>query len=228
MSGTFFIVSINALPEHEAEFNRWHSNRHVLDIIQTQGVNAARRFVLEGTPPKGAATHKYLCVYDAFDPPTMIQNMADRRARGLIEPSETFDREGMRAHFYHALPANKMRIDPVGRTAVYLEMFNPTIPDSDFERAYFEDYLPKVANLDGISSGQLLVAGPDHPFTQPVHRYAALYDVIGDPTRALAALRYVTLPGLSVDGGANRGVFRSITGRITKADAEAEHLAAAK
>jgi hypothetical protein len=63
-----FVVMSNAEPGQDDEFNEWYSNRHVVDILNFDGVEAAQRFEFAAPGPSGAEPDfRYLCIYEVED-----------------------------------------------------------------------------------------------------------------------------------------------------------------
>jgi hypothetical protein len=234
MRATRMIALINAHPGQDAEFNRWYSLRHVLDAIQTPGLRALRRFVLDGTAPGRKVSHLYLCLYDVMgpdgkaDPQGVIDDLDVRRRAGQIPGSDAYDRPGRLVHFYEAVEGNRMSIDPLERTAVLFEAFNPVLSGEAFERDYLERYIPAMTTLPGVAAGELLGLRPETPSAPPRFRYVALYDIEGDPAAVLRALADAQLPKLDIQGDASQGLYRPVTKRITKADVPADWPASAQ
>ena len=59
-----FVVMTNAIEGREDEFNDWYSNRHLPDILATEGFVAAQRFRLADMNPEQDFSHRYLALYE--------------------------------------------------------------------------------------------------------------------------------------------------------------------
>ena len=236
MSATRMVALINAHPGQDAEFNRWYSQRHVFDAIQAPGLRALRRFVLDGTAPGRKVSHQYLCLYDVMgpegdkaDPQGVIDSLDVRRKAGEIPGSDSsYDRAGRLVHFYEAVAGNRMAIDPLRRSAVVFEAFNPVLGGEAFERDYLQRYIPAMTTIDGITGGELLALRPETPSAPPRYRYIAIYDIEGDPASVLRLLSDTPLPKLELHGDASQGIYKPVTKRITKADVPADWPASAQ
>ena len=47
IGGTIMVVMMDVEPEHEAEFNRWYDEEHLVERLEIPGYVSARRFKLE-------------------------------------------------------------------------------------------------------------------------------------------------------------------------------------
>ncbi len=86
IGGTIMVVMMDVEPEHEAEFNRWYDEEHLVERLEIPGYVSARRFKLEegrgGVP-------KYLCIWE-LDDSSPLQSEEYQAQR--LRPSELRDR----------------------------------------------------------------------------------------------------------------------------------------
>jgi hypothetical protein len=76
-----FVVMSNAEPGQDEEFNDWYTNRHLVDLLNMDGVEAAQRFQFALPGPSGAEPEfRYLCVYEVEDGMRESVNQALRDA----------------------------------------------------------------------------------------------------------------------------------------------------
>jgi hypothetical protein len=59
-----FVVLTNAVEGKDEEFNDWYNNRHLPDILATEGFVAAQRFRLAEMNPEQEFPHRYLALYE--------------------------------------------------------------------------------------------------------------------------------------------------------------------
>ena len=59
-----FVVLTNAVDGRDDEFNDWYTNRHLHDILATEGFVAAQRFRLSDMDPEQDFSHRYLALYE--------------------------------------------------------------------------------------------------------------------------------------------------------------------
>lgn len=59
-----FVVLTNAVDGRDQEFNDWYDNRHLPDILATEGFVAAQRFRLAPMDPEQEFPHRYLALYE--------------------------------------------------------------------------------------------------------------------------------------------------------------------
>jgi hypothetical protein len=59
-----FVVLTNAVDGRDDEFNDWYTNRHLPDILATEGFVAAQRFRLAEMNPAQDFAHRYLALYE--------------------------------------------------------------------------------------------------------------------------------------------------------------------
>ena len=86
IGGTIMVVMMDAEPEHEAEFNRWYDEEHLVERLEIPGYVSARRFKLE--EGRGGVL-KYLCIWELDDSsPLESEEYQAQRLR----PSELRDR----------------------------------------------------------------------------------------------------------------------------------------
>ena len=64
IGGTVMVVMMDVEPEHEAEFNRWYDEEHLVERLEIPGYVSARRFKLE--EGRGGVL-KYLCIWEMDD-----------------------------------------------------------------------------------------------------------------------------------------------------------------
>jgi hypothetical protein len=64
MSRHTFVVLTNAVDGKDEEFNEWYNNRHLPDILATEGFVAAQRFRLTEMEPEQDFAHRYLALYE--------------------------------------------------------------------------------------------------------------------------------------------------------------------
>ena len=86
IGGTIMVVMMDVEPEHEAEFNRWYDEEHLVERLEIPGYVSARRFKLE--EGRGGVL-KYLCIWEMDDSsPLESEEYQAQRLR----PSELRDR----------------------------------------------------------------------------------------------------------------------------------------
>lgn len=86
IGGTIMVVMMDVEPEHEAEFNRWYDEEHLVERLEIPGYVSARRFKLE---EGSGGVLKYLCIWELDDScPLQSAEMKAQRLR----PSELRDR----------------------------------------------------------------------------------------------------------------------------------------
>jgi len=86
IGGTIMVVMMDVEPEHEAEFNRWYDEEHLVERLEIPGYVSARRFKLE--EGRGGVL-KYLCIWELDDSsPLESEEYQAQRLR----PSELRDR----------------------------------------------------------------------------------------------------------------------------------------
>ena len=59
-----FVVLTNSVDGRDDEFNDWYNNRHLPDILATEGFVAAQRFRLAEMNPDQDFPHRYLALYE--------------------------------------------------------------------------------------------------------------------------------------------------------------------
>ena len=79
IGGTIMVVMMQVDPEHEAEFNRWYDEEHLLERLEIPGYISARRFKLEeGTD----GMLNFLCIWELEDAsPLQSEMYQQQRAR---------------------------------------------------------------------------------------------------------------------------------------------------
>ena len=79
IGGTIMVVMMQVDPEHEAEFNRWYDEEHLLERLEIPGYISARRFKLEeGTD----GMLNFLCIWELEDASPLHSEMyQQQRAR---------------------------------------------------------------------------------------------------------------------------------------------------
>ena len=86
IGGTIMVVMMDVEPEHEAEFNRWYDEEHLVERLEIPGYVSAGRFKLE--EGRGGVL-KYLCIWEMDDSsPLESEEYQAQRLR----PSELRDR----------------------------------------------------------------------------------------------------------------------------------------
>jgi antibiotic biosynthesis monooxygenase (ABM) superfamily enzyme len=86
IGGTIMVVMMDVAPEHEAEFNRWYDEEHLVERLEIPGYVSARRFKLE--EGRGGVL-KYLCIWELDDSSPL--RSGEYQAQRL-RPSELRDR----------------------------------------------------------------------------------------------------------------------------------------
>jgi antibiotic biosynthesis monooxygenase (ABM) superfamily enzyme len=86
IGGIIMVVMMDVEPEHEAEFNRWYNQEHLVERLEIPGYVSARRFKLE---EGSGGVLKYLCIWE-LDDSSPLQS-AEMKAQRL-RPSELRDR----------------------------------------------------------------------------------------------------------------------------------------
>ena len=86
IGGTIMVVMMDVEPEHEAEFNRWYDEEHLVERLEIPGYVSARRFKLE---EGSGGVLKYLCIWELDDASPL--DSEEYKAQRL-RPSELRDR----------------------------------------------------------------------------------------------------------------------------------------
>ncbi|MDA0733828.1 MAG: hypothetical protein O2909_04120 [Chloroflexi bacterium] len=86
IGGTVMVVMMDVEPEHEAEFNRWYDDEHLVERLEIPGYVSARRFKLE--EGRGGVL-KYLCIWE-MDDSSCLESEEYKAQR--LRPSELRDR----------------------------------------------------------------------------------------------------------------------------------------
>jgi hypothetical protein len=86
-------VQTDAMPGHEREFNNWYDEKHVPEILATEGFVLGRRFRAVPSPSdaeRESGISKYLAVYDVVSTDLVgsYQALLDRFAAGVMTAPE--------------------------------------------------------------------------------------------------------------------------------------------
>jgi hypothetical protein len=93
----------------ETEFNEWHTETHLDDVLKVAGFITARRYSRSDARPMvgtEASPFRYLAIYDV-ESDDLEQSGRDLQAAldsGAIPLSETFDLANFSVDFYAAIP----------------------------------------------------------------------------------------------------------------------------
>jgi hypothetical protein len=97
-----FVVFTNAADGRDDEFNDWYNNRHLHDLLSTEGFVAAQRFRLADMNPGQDFAHQYLALYEVETEDLEKTNRAMREAAndGRMFISPALDRKNAVARYF--------------------------------------------------------------------------------------------------------------------------------
>ncbi len=82
IGSTIMVVMMQVDPEHEAEFNRWYDEEHLLERLEIPGYISARRFKLEeGTD----GMLNFLCIWELEDASPLQSEMYRQQRDRMTE-----------------------------------------------------------------------------------------------------------------------------------------------
>ncbi len=99
------IVLTNALDNRDEEFNRWYTDKHLDDVLNTPTFVSAQRFELSGEVKEGDQKWKYLAIYDVEtdDVEQSLKDLLDRAGTDAMPLIDCLDLEGAHANFYRPI-----------------------------------------------------------------------------------------------------------------------------
>jgi hypothetical protein len=98
MPDKLLVALVNSLPGEEDAFNAWYAE-HMREVAGVPGMKPGTRYRLSDVQAPGAAAaeHSYLTVYEIDgEIPTVLGEIAARRARGDWTPRRGIDNETIR------------------------------------------------------------------------------------------------------------------------------------
>lgn len=92
MGKYILIVTANAQPGEDDEFNRWYDDQHLGDVCQVPGVAGAKRFSSDPSSPHPTPAN-YMTIYDleTDDPGAVVAEISRRGAVGEFPVSPALD-----------------------------------------------------------------------------------------------------------------------------------------
>jgi len=101
MARFVMIVQSQAKEGQDEAYNRWYDDTHFHDILALSGVTGGRRLEHAATP-MGTPGLPYLALYDieADDPMSVMAELGERMAKGLVPQTDTIDAEKSVIWFY--------------------------------------------------------------------------------------------------------------------------------
>ena len=102
------LTSMDIDAAHEAEFNRWYDEHHVIDVLNVPGHVSARRFRLADTQFQFntvTPTHRYLALYEieTDDIAGTLQEIVNRAGSADMVMIDAIDMSGMSAPLYEEI-----------------------------------------------------------------------------------------------------------------------------
>ncbi len=75
------VVLTNAADGRDAEFNEWYDKVHLVEVLEAEGIQAARRYRLSDAQIMDEKPYRYLALYEIDgDPKEVIESLEKRSA----------------------------------------------------------------------------------------------------------------------------------------------------
>jgi hypothetical protein len=168
----------NAKPGRETAFDEWYATTHVPEVLDVEGVVAARRLqAIEGLPDGPEHPYRFLAVYDT------AAGDAQGTAQRLIDgPAMSEDVDGApAAWYYEEIAPHVAAADAGGGPFDQMVVLTNSTPGGDaaFNRWYDEIHVPDVlATIGGYVGARRFRRIEGHPFNAAnPWGYMALYDI---------------------------------------------------
>ncbi len=120
----FFIVLTQPKAGEEARYHDWYSNRHVFDLIDIPGIEAAQRFSLKD-PGTGSDLKDFLAIYEFSDLDLALSGLAERRGTERMPTTDAIDRSASRAIVFEPLCSVSIDYDFDGQSLYMFDLANP-------------------------------------------------------------------------------------------------------
>lgn len=93
MSKYVLLVQSNAVAGKDDEYNQWYDEIHLKEVLALEGFHAAQRFAVRGDPVIGAASHKYVALYELAtdDPQASLDALGKAVGEGEMAMSDAID-----------------------------------------------------------------------------------------------------------------------------------------
>lgn len=204
MAKGLFLAYTNCAPDSDEQaFNHWYDTVHIPDLLELDGIVAARRVKLTGDAApiqtaSGPAVAQYLALYElATSDVAAVQQQLAAAAPRWREQGRIF--AGIRsvnsawyaAHGEPQTPVNPLAAPLLGVRLVYAN--SATARDDEFNHWYDTVHLPDVLSLEGYLAAQRFTLAGDGPVVASdqggtaTARYLAYYELATTDFDAVAA-----------------------------------------
>jgi antibiotic biosynthesis monooxygenase (ABM) superfamily enzyme len=160
-------------PEHTAEYQRWHDEEHIAQLLAVPGFLSAGRYeALKGSP-------KHLVLYELEAPdvlrsPAFLDGVRFRPSAGRAQASAgTIGRNYLRNFYRQIFPMHTNPIEQTREPAPFLQMGRIDIPamvEEEFNDWYNTAYIPSYLAVPGCLGARRYVAVDGQP------KYLTLYE----------------------------------------------------
>lgn len=101
MARYLWLVFSNPTDGEDAEYNRWYSDEHMLDVLRIDVVSAAQRFEFAASSGGPDPSQRYLAIYEieAVSPDEAMTAINTARAAGKMRGTTTLDPDILQWYF---------------------------------------------------------------------------------------------------------------------------------
>jgi len=174
-------VLINALDGRDREFDDWYGNVHIRDVMRFGGSIRVQRLVASAVQVE-APSHRYLTLYDTFDPALLSQEHHDAVGTRRMVVARDYDKPNIINGYYYPVASrtnDPVALAPEDAPLIFEQIDVPADRRQAFEAWYADVRMPEVTRQPAHLSGALMrfdPAGQLAAFT-PVYSHVAIWRV---------------------------------------------------